>query len=70
MFNFFGRNPIVLLYTLLAIGIFIALIMWISGNHDIKIWLNQPATQSSKGDILIYIIFFGLWASDRQKSKS
>lgn len=61
--NYFKKNPIVFLYTVIAIGIFISLIMWISGDQSVKEWWATPLTKSTKGDIIIFIIAFGFWAT-------
>lgn len=70
MIDYFKRNPIVFLYTALAIGCLIALIMWITGDQGVKEWMKSPLTKATNGDIIIFIIAFGIWATPSRSCKS
>lgn len=54
------ENPIIVAYIVVAIIIIIVFIAQ-SENKEISQWFDAPLSSLTKGDIIIFILCFGLW---------
>lgn len=61
MWETIKKNPLLFLISILVICFFIYAILSASGSKEVENWFNSPLSKLTKGDIIIFILCFGLW---------